>query len=316
MRVVVTGAAGFIGHRLVDALLDRGHDVVAIDDLTSGHQYRLDRVRRHARVWQTDIRDTATLGRALAGADVVLHEAAQTSVAASFERPDLTMSINEAGTISVIRAAARVGVGRVVFASSAAVYGDGTLPSREDQRPRPLSPYAVSKANAERHMCALGRRWGLQTVALRYFNVFGPGQDARGSDGAVVPAWITSALIASAPVLYGDGSTTRDLTFIDDIVAANLLAMTTTAGSGAIINVGSGQEHSLLELLGEIGRCVGRELHPELRARRVGDIGRSVADISIARAWLGYRPMLPFSVAIDQTVAWYADHGPGDPVSC
>jgi len=304
MRVAVTGAAGFIGRRLVDALLARGHDVVAID------LRPLDRSqdgRTPAQFSCGDVRDTDALARALRGVEVVLHHAALTSNAASFADVRATVSVNVAGTASVMSAAGRAEVRRVLLASSAAVYGRGLrLPLQETDQLAPLSPYGASKVAAELVLHREGARRGIETVALRYFNVFGPGQLAPKCGTAVLPTWITRALSGAAPVIYGDGSATRDFTFIDDVVRANLLTMSAALPTGIAINIGSGEERSLLTVLSELAVCVGHPLQPVFQPGRRGDAPRSVADLSLARQLLGYQVDTVFEAALTETVAWNA----------
>ena len=307
MKVLVTGGAGFIGHHLVRVLVGGGHDVVVFDDFSSG---RRDRVRQPgvSRVVEGDLREGAGLGEALEGREVVFHEAALVSVAKSVADPVTTNAINVDGTIRLMGAAAEAGVRRVIVASSSAVYGaSADLPSRESQRPEPQSPYATSKLAVEHYVHNLGSASGIETVALRYFNVFGPGQDPLAEYAAVVPRFIVAGLNATRPVIYGDGLQSRDFTYVDDVVAANLLAATAPNVSGSTVNVGSGERRTLLDLLAAVGEAVGRTLEPHFEDIRAGDVRDSQADVSLAAERLGYRPAIEFSEGIRRSVAWYAD---------
>ena len=250
MRAVVTGGAGFIGHHLVDGLLSRGHDVSVIDDFSSGQYSRLARFGDAVTVTEATILDADALDAAVAGADVIFHEAAIASVARSLREPRLTNDVNENGTIEVMHAASRNGVRRVVFAGSSAVYGiPEELPCRESHRPAPRSPYGVSKLAAELYVHALGEALGIQTVVLRYFNVYGPGQDPASEYAAVIPRFVTAVLDGSRPMINGSGDISRDFVYIDDVVEANMLAAQTTVPANLTCNIATGYPTSLDQLL-------------------------------------------------------------------
>ena len=306
MKVLVTGGAGFIGHHLVRVLVAGGHDVVVFDDFSSGRRDRIGQSDA-THLFEGDLCVGSGLIEALKGRDVVFHEAALVSVARSVIDPVATNAVNVDGTIRLMVAAAEAGVRRVVVASSSAIYGaSAEFPSRESQRPDPQSPYATSKLAMEHYVHNLGSASGIETVALRYFNVFGPGQDPHAEYAAVVPRFIMAALGPGRPVIYGDGLQSRDFTFVDDVVAANLLAATAPRVNGLTFNVGSGERRSLLDLLGAVGQAVGRSLEPLFEDPRPGDVRDSQADVSLAAERLGYRATVDLYEGIRRSVAWYA----------
>ena len=306
MRALVTGGAGFIGHHLVHALVERGDDVTVLDDLSTGQGARLDRVRDRIELIEGSILDEAALERAVAGAEVVFHEAALASVARSVADPRRTDDINVGGTIGIMLAAARHGVRRVVFAGSSAVYGTPRrLPSDEDQRASPTSPYGVSKLAGELYTHALGQLHGVETASLRYFNVYGPGQDPASEYAAVIPKFITAVIGGARPTIYGAGTISRDFVYVDDVVAANILAARSTSPSGLTCNVATGVATTLAELLEEICLAAGRIVDPISGPPREGDIPESRADIGAARRALGYEVTTTLREGIGRTVAWY-----------
>lgn len=311
MKILVTGGAGFIGHHLVRGLLARGDEVTVIDDLSTGFRSRLDPVLGSIDFVEGSILDPHSLDRAVAGNEVILHEAAIPSVARSLLRPELSNAVNAGGTIQVMLAAARHGVRRVVYAGSSSVYGiPAELPCRESMKPDPRSPYGVSKIAAELYVHTLGDLHGIETVVLRYFNVFGPGQDPNSEYAAVVPRFVTAALEGARPTVNGTGDVSRDFTYIDNVVSANLLASLPTSRSPLTCNVACGTRFSLLQLLEAISDVTGRPADPIFGPPRKGDIRDSEADISVARAELGYEPLVQFKEGIARTVAWYRDSAP------
>lgn len=306
MKTVVTGGAGFIGHHLVKALLSRGDDVIVLDNYATGSAGRLADVESRIRIVEGDIRDAAAVADALKGAEVVFHEAALPSVPRSLADPQASASVNIAGTIEVMLGAAAAGCRRVILASSSSVYGDTPgMPRQETQRLSPLSPYAGSKAAAEYMLHSLGAHHRVETVALRYFNVFGPGQDPHSQYAAVVPRWITAALSGTPPILFGDGTASRDFTYVDNVVNANLLAAERSVPTGEVFNVACGEEYTLLDLLAAIGAALGQRLDPEIRPPRAGDVQHSLADITKARNGMGYEVVTPFGAGVEATVRWY-----------
>ena len=307
MKALVTGGAGFIGHHLVGALLARGWSVAILDDLSTGDERRLDPVRSDVDLHIGDIRDRSIVDVAIAGCGVVFHEAAIPSVARSLRDPRLSNEVNTSGTIEVVLAAARAGVGRVVFAASSSIYGESPeLPRRETQRPDPRSPYAASKLAAEHYLHSLGAVHGVETVALRYFNIFGPGQDPHSEYAAVVPRFITAMLAGERPIVYGDGLQSRDFTYIENVVQANLLAATVSGVDGLTANVGCGGRYTLLDLLERIGAALESPVQPVFEPRRQGDVPHSQADITVAQEHLGYRVEVDFDEGVQRTVDWFS----------
>ena len=308
MRALVTGGAGFIGHHLVRALLDRGDEVAVIDDCSTGLASRLDPVLDRITFVPGSILDASALDAAMAGCEVVFHEAAIPSVARSVDAPRASHEANATGTIEVMLAAARHGVRRVVFAGSSSVYGvPDSLPCRETFRAAPTSPYGASKLAAEHYVHTLGGLRGVDTVVLRYFNVFGPGQDPTSEYSAVIPRFITAALAGMPPMINGNGEVSRDFTYVDNVVAANLLAAEPGRPAGLTCNVASGTRYSLLELLDAIYEATGSRVEPVFGPPRPGDILHSQAEISLAREQLGYEVVVPFLPGIARTVAWYRE---------
>jgi UDP-glucose 4-epimerase len=308
VKVLVTGGAGFIGHHIVRSLLDQGHSVTVLDDLSTGSADRLAPLQGDIRFLRGDIRDPLAVDEAAAGNEVVLHQAALPSVARSIADPRTTDDVNAGGTIEVLLGAARAGVRRVVFAASSSVYGDSPdLPRRESQPTRPLSPYAVSKVAAEQYVHVLGRLHGVETVALRYFNIFGPGQDPASQYAAVIPRFIIAGLEGRRPVIFGDGRQSRDFTYVGNAVDANLRAMAAPLPEDATFNIGCGTQYTLLELVDAIGRVLGRDLDPVFSDPRPGDVPHSRADITEATRHLGYGVTVPFDEGIGRTVRWYQE---------
>ena len=308
MRVLVTGGAGFIGHHLVMGLLASGHEPRVLDDLSTGRLTRLAAVGGEVAFFEGSVLETTVLDAAIAGCDAVLHQAAIASVDYSIAEPRKTDAVNVGGTIEVMLAAARQHVRRVVIAGSAAIYGDPVqLPCRESMLPAPRSPYAASKLAAEQYGHVLGELHGVETVVLRYFNVFGPGQDPSSPYAGVVAQFINAAVAGERPVVTGDGSATRDFIYVEDVVRANILAIEATGNAGLTCNIATGQRRSLMELLDAIGTATGTTLTPDFVAARLGDITHSQADVAISREALGWVAEVPFREAIARTVAAHRD---------
>jgi UDP-glucose 4-epimerase len=307
MRVAVTGGAGFIGHHLVGGLVARGDEVRVIDDFSTGSRARLISFGDRVAVTAGSILDASALDEAIEGCEVVFHQAAIASVARSLVEPRATNHVNVSGTIEVVLAAARHGARRVVFAGSSAVYGiPDKLPCRESQRPDPRSPYGASKLAAEHYLHSLGRLHGVETVALRYFNVLGPGQDPSSEYAAVVPRFISAVVDGRRPVINGRGDITRDFVYVDDVVEANLLAARALSPSGLTCNIASGSRTSLMELLRSVCLAAGRDVEPLYGPPRLADVRHSQADISVARQALGYEARVPLADAIARTLEWFA----------
>jgi UDP-glucose 4-epimerase len=308
-RVLVTGGAGFIGSHLVRRLLERGASVAVFDNFSTGRPENLAGVAGDVDVIEADVRDLDAVRRAVAGCRYVLHQAALGSVPRSVADPLESFAVNATGTLNLLLAARDAGVERVTFASSSSVYGDAAeMPKRETARPMPLSPYALSKLSAEQACEIFTRLYGLETVALRYFNVFGPRQDPESQYAAVIPSFVTSMLGGTRPLIHGDGLQSRDFTFVENVVDANMLALVGTPG---VYNASCGGRTSLLDLVTEINRILGTSLEPEFTAERPGDVKHSQAAIDLARERLGYEPAIGFAEGLERTVAWYAAEGNG-----
>jgi len=302
-KALVTGGAGFIGSHLVDRLLADGWSVRLLDDFSSGREANLAHLNGSAELLRGDLRDRALLARALAGVEVVFHQAAVPSVPRSVAEPERTNDVNVTGTLGVLEASRTAGVRRVVFASSSSAYGDTpVLPKVETLPPCPLSPYALQKYAGERYCQLYHRLYGLETVALRYFNVFGPRQDPASEYAAVIPRFATACLAGEAPVVYGDGEQTRDFTFVGDAVAANVLAADAAFASGEVVNVAGGRRVSLNELLREISALTGASVAARYQPARAGDVRDSLADLGRARALLGYEPKTDLRSGLARTL--------------
>jgi nucleoside-diphosphate-sugar epimerase len=310
-RVLVTGAAGFIGSHLCRGLVADGADVVGLDDLSESTGENLQDLPE-VRLVQADIRDQAAAADAARGCRAIFHQAAKRSVARSMEEPELTTDVNVRGTLNVLLAARDAGA-VVVAASSSSVYGDQTeFPVHEGLTPVPRSPYAASKLALEVYCGAFFRSYGTPAVALRYFNAYGPGQDPESEYAAVVPRFAVACLTGARPEVHGDGEQSRDFTYIDDVVQANLLASRASeAAWGKAFNVGGGGEPtSVNRLLAMIAERVGVEPDPVHTAARPGDIRRSMADVSLAKELLGFTPTVDIAEGIARTVDWFRERQP------
>jgi UDP-glucose 4-epimerase len=302
MKATVTGGAGFIGSHLVARLVREGHEVVVLDDLSTGDEAA---VHPAARLVTGDVCDAGAVRRAVAGADVVFHLAAHRAIARSIDDPVGTDRTNSQGTVTVLQGAVDAGVRRVVYASSSSVYGDSSVtPVREDAPTAPVSPYAVSKLAGEHYCRVFGHLHGIETVALRYFNVYGPGQPSDGRYATVIPIFLDALLSGRRPVVYGDGTLARDFTYVDDVVAATVAAATGPAGG--VYNVGAGEPWSLLELLAILGRLVGVTPDPRHEEARAGDVARTHADAAAARRDLGFEPSVRLEEGLARTVQWFS----------
>jgi UDP-glucose 4-epimerase len=306
--VVVTGGAGFIGSALVRALAARGEVVRVLDNLSSGRRENLEGVAGRLSMIKGDILDADALDGAFAGADVVFHQAAIPSVPRSLHAPMASHNANATGTLAVLEAARRAGVRRVIYAGSSSAYGDAAVPPVAENMPTmPLSPYAVSKLAGEHYCRVYARQFGIEAVVLRYFNVFGPRQDPTSQYAAVIPRFVSAALEARPPVVYGDGEQSRDFCFVDNVVQANLLAADAGAVSGRTFNVACGQSTSLNQVLAQLGDLLGRTIEPRHEPPRAGEIRRSLADIGQARSVLGYTAPVSFAEGLQRTLRWFQD---------
>ena len=303
MRVLVTGGAGFIGSHLVDRLLEQGNSVRVLDNLSSGP--RRDLPGDGYQLIEGDVRDRAIVEASLDGVDHVFHLAALVSVPASIQAPRDCYEVNLIGSLQVLQAAKVAGVQRVVLASSAAVYGDFLGPVSEATAPAPLSPYAASKLGMEQAAQLFTTTFGLETVCLRFFNVFGPRQAPDSQYAAVIPAFIQAGLVQDPPVVHGDGQQRRDFVFVADAVQACLLAATREGASGSVINIGGGGSVTIRDLAGILQRPFPDAPKPALGPWREGDIRHSEADLSRAHALLGYHPVTTLEQGLEVTIEWF-----------
>lgn len=307
MRVLITGGGGFIGSHLVDRFLADGHAVRVLDNFATGRRENLLHVIDDVELIEGDIQSYERVHNAVAGCEAVLHQAALPSVPRSVADPLTTNASNVTGTLNVLAAARDSDVRRVVAASSSSVYGaNDALPKREDLVPMPISPYAVSKLGAEGYCRAFHHVYGLETVALRYFNVFGPRQDPLSQYAAVIPNFITAVLSGRPPEVHGDGEQSRDFSYIDNVVEANRLALEADGVAGSALNVACGERITLNRVLEVLEEIVGQDVHPDHRPSRPGDVRHSHADISLAEQRLGYRPFVGFSDGLRRTVEHFA----------
>ncbi|MDQ3069270.1 MAG: SDR family oxidoreductase [Acidobacteriota bacterium] len=306
-RALVTGGAGFIGSHLAAALLARGDAVRIADNLSTGYRHNLE-AAAGAEFLEGDLADPAFAERAVQGIDVVFHQAALPSVPRSVKDPKVSHRANIEASLNLLVAARDAGVTRVVYAGSSSAYGDTpTLPKREDMPPNPRSPYALQKLVTEQYGGMFTRLYGLETVTIRYFNVFGPRQDPTSSYSGVISQFATALLDGRRPTIYGDGGQTRDFTFIANVVDGVLRASGAPAASGEVINVATGGRVSLLQLFDQMKRITGADVEPIFVDARAGDVRDSQADISKAKRLLGYEPVVSFEDGLARTVAWYRD---------
>jgi nucleoside-diphosphate-sugar epimerase len=304
---LVTGGAGFIGSHIAAALMANGARVRVLDDLSTGHRENLEEIGDDLDFIEGSVANEALLNKVLDGVEVVFHEAAIPSVPRSVEEPRQTHVASVDGTFSLLVAARDKGVRRVVYAASSSAYGDQpTLPKVEHMLPDPLSPYAVAKLVGEYYCQVFTRVYGLETVSLRYFNVFGPRQDPGSQYSGVVSRFISSLLSGERPVIYGDGEQSRDFTYIDNVVAANLSAATSNGASGKVINVANGERITLNELLAELKDLTGKhDVTAEYKDPRVGDVRHSLADNTLAQEFLGYESKVGLREGLQRTIDWW-----------
>jgi UDP-glucose 4-epimerase len=303
---LVTGGAGFIGSHIAEALARRGDHVRVLDNLSTGRPENLADCGDGVELIEGDVCDADAVARAAEGCDCIFHQAALASVPRSVEHPLDTHAACVTGTLNVLDVARRTGVRRVVYAASSSAYGDQpTSSKRESDLPMPLSPYGAAKLAGEVYCQAFAATYGLQTVALRYFNVFGPRQDPGSPYSAVIPLFITALLAGKRPTVYGDGRQSRDFTYIADIVQGNLLAADASQASGRVINVACGRQTDLLTLLRLLNQYLGTHVEPIHSPPRVGDVRESLADITLARQLLGYEPQVEFEEGLRRSIEYY-----------
>ena len=308
-QYLVTGGGGFIGSHLVDRLLELGHAVRVLDNFATGRRQNLAHCLADIDLVEGDLRDAATVLGAAAGCEVILHQGALPSVPRSVADPLTSNEVNVVGTLNVLQAAREQGVRRVVIASSSSIYGDTpTLPKVETMPMNPRSPYATSKMAAETYTRVFADVYGLETVALRYFNVFGPRQDPNSQYSGVIAKFMTFALRGQTYTINGDGTQSRDFTYVANAVQANMLAATALGVNGAVINIACGRRISLNDLTVILNRLVGRDLPTVYGPARTGDVEHSLADIGQARALLGYEPLIDVETGLARTLDWYREH--------
>ncbi len=309
-RALVTGGAGFIGSHLVDALAGAGCRVTVLDDLSSGNRSNLDALGGQVRFVQADIRDPLAVKDAVAGCEVVFHLAAVVSVPKTTEDPLGSAAVNETGSLQLLEAARAEGVRRVVFASSSAVYGDEpTLPKREEMPPKPLSPYAVQKLAVEHYLRVYNDLFGLESAALRFFNVFGPRQDPSSPYSGVISIFMARALDGTPPMIHGDGSQTRDFVYVGDVVRALIAAAGSPSARGRVFNVGTGCGVSIRRLWDVIAQLSGAAPKAAYGPQRPGDVPHSVSAIDAAREALNYAPRVGFEQGLGLTLDWFRGKG-------
>lgn len=307
-KALVTGGAGFIGSHLTRRLLSGGVAVRVLDDFSTGSAKNLTDVSKNVELLEGSICDESLTQRACAGVDVVFHVAARASVPRSVAEPLRSNEVNVTGSLNVLVAARDQGVSRVVYSASSSAYGDTpVLPKIESMSPMPLSPYAVSKLAAEQYCRAFSQCYGLQTLCLRYFNVFGPRQDPNSQYAAVIPAFVTRILAGQRPIVFGDGEQTRDFCYIDNVIDANLLAAAAPHARGEAMNIACGERTTLNRIVELINRHLGTSVAAEYRAARSGDVRDSLAALGEAERLIQYRPKVMFGEGLSRTIAWYRE---------
>jgi len=306
MKYLITGGGGFIGSNLAAALIEKGQEVRIIDNFSTGRKVNLAKIADRIELVEGDIRDFWTVREAVEGVDYILHQAALPSVPRSINNPLTSNVVNVDGTLHILEAAKMAKVKRVVMASSSSVYGDTpTLPKHEGMTPDPLSPYAVSKLANEKYCKVFYELYGLETVCLRYFNIFGQNQDPKSEYAAVIPKFVLAFLNGKQPTVFGDGEQSRDFTFIDNAVSANLLATTAEDAPGKYYNIACGGQYTLNQLLDSLRGIIGVDIKAKYDPPRQGDIKHSFADVTRAEKDLGYKTIVSFEEGLKRTVEWY-----------
>jgi UDP-glucose 4-epimerase len=308
MKALVTGGAGFIGSHIVEELIEKKWEVKVLDNLSAGKEDNLAKCRKVINLIKGSITDRELLGKVLKDIDIVFHEAAQTSVVHSINNPAYTWEINITGTKLLLNAAVSAGVKRVIFASSAAVYGNALPPLRESKTTKPISPYGNSKRMGELLMQEYYEKEGVETASLRYFNVYGPRQNAASEYSGVISKFINKMLNDERPVIYGNGLQTRDFVFVKDVVRANICAAKARKTRGEVYNIGTGRENSVLDLVRTLNKILGKELEVVFEKERAGDIMESFADLSLAKEKLGFVAETTLRNGLEETVRWYKNN--------
>lgn len=308
VQCLVTGGAGFIGSHLVEALLKLGYQVRVLDNFITGKRENLSQVLSQIHLMEGDLRDFETVKKVSEGVEFIFHVGALPSVPRSVQDPITSNEINIQGTLNVLEAARQLEVKRVIFSSSSSVYGDSViLPKREDILSLPLSPYAITKLAGEYYCRVYYKIYGLETVCLRYFNVFGPKQDPNSQYAAAIPKFIMALLIDTSPTIYGDGEQSRDFTYVDNVVRANILAAKASDAAGKVFNIACGKQITLNELVKHLNTILAKKIEPVYAPSRAGDIRHSLADISQAQQILDFSPVIDFEEGLRRTTAWFIE---------
>lgn len=303
---LITGGAGFIGSNIARQLLKSDKKIIVLDNLSTGRLSNLDDVKDKIEIIKGDITDYKLLLKSFKKVDYILHQAALRSVPFSVDHPQEANKVNVEGTLNVLLAAKKCGVKRVVYASSSSVYGDRESALRSEAMPTsPVSPYAVSKLAAEHYCRMFSSLYGLETVSLRYFNVFGPYQDPDSQYSAVIPIFIKAISNGKSPIIHDDGKQSRDFTYIDNVVSANILACKAEKASGEYINVATGERTSVLDIFNKISKILGKDIKPKFGPRRAGDVKHTLADISKAKNLIKFKPLVEFDEGLEKTVKWF-----------
>jgi len=307
-KYLVTGGAGFIGSNLARFILDQGHEVVILDNFSTGKRENLDEIQGRITLIEGDIRDRSTVDKAIAGCKAIFHQGALGSVPRSVDDPQTSHDVNVNGTITVLESARSLGVKRIVFAASSSAYGDQpTSPKHEGMVLAPISPYAANKVCCEAYMQAYAAVFRMETVSLRYFNVFGPRQDPFGAYAAVIPAFVSKLLKKESPVVFGDGEQSRDFCYIENVCSANWLAAHAPAENcdGRPMNIACNSAVTLNQILGKLRSLMNVEVQAIYQAPRAGDVKHSLADISLAKKKIGYEPLVYFDEGLERSIEWY-----------
>jgi UDP-glucose 4-epimerase len=305
-NVLVTGGAGFIGSHLAIRLVELGHGVRVLDDFSTGHRANLEPIRGRLELVEGDFRRPDVCAAACRGIEVIFHQGAIPSVPKSVDQPQPSHEANINGTFNLLQAAVQSKVRRFIYAGSSSAYGNTEESVKhEGLKPSPLSPYAVQKLTGEHYARAFYECFGLETISLRYFNVFGPRQDPKSTYAAAIPAFVTAILAGRPPTVYGDGEQTRDFTYIDNVVHGNILAMHAAKTCGEVVNIACGNRISINQVIAEINRLLGTHVQPRYTAPRPGDVRHSSADVRMAKALLGYEPQVSFEEGLRRAINYY-----------
>lgn len=308
-KYLVTGGAGFIGSHIVERLVRDGESVRVLDNFATGKRQNIAPFGSKVELVEGDLRKPADCAKACAGVEIVFHEGAVPSVPVSVEDPITSHEANIDGTFNILMAARDAKCRRLIYAASSSAYGDQPeLPKRETARPDPLSPYAVNKLVGEYYLSVFNKCYGLETLSVRYFNVFGPRQDPKSQYAAAIPAFVTAIMRNESPTIYGDGEQTRDFTYIDNVVHANLLAAKAPKVSGEVVNIACGERVSVNQIIAEINKLLGKNVPSKYVPERAGDVKHSLADITLARTLIGFEPVVSFADGLRLAIDWYKNN--------